>query len=392
MLQISIDASPITANPTGVGLYASSLIASLYSLQSIENFNLNIIYQPRIKEWLKFNINQVPQQICQYQNENLRILPLLIRMTDTLVKLPLPQLINLVAKYYEPADIVHGTAYGVYPCPKSLKVMTIHDMSFIKHPEYLTKKLLRFHHHRVKNSLKWTDLIITVSQSSKQDIINYLDVDPQRIYVTPLASRYDQTWREQIKIKTPFLKTQTKYDFSKPYILFVGTIEPRKNINGIIKAFNFLKQKYQIPHQLILIGQNGWKSESIFTAIASSNWRDQIHHLAYLSDELLGLFYSQASVFIYPSYYEGFGLPVLEAMNWGIPVVTSNVSSLPEVVGNAGLTVAPDDIYHICEALWQIISDQELSNNLSRNGQDRINLFSWQRTAQETLKAYRSIL
>ncbi|MFN7716534.1 MAG: glycosyltransferase, partial [Pseudanabaenaceae cyanobacterium] len=108
--------------------------------------------------------------------------------------------------------------------------------------------------------------------------------------------------------------------------------------------------------------------------------------------ELLALFYSQASVFVYPSYYEGFGLPVLEAMNWGTPVVTSNISSLPEVVGDAGLMVDPRDAEHIGEALWQIISDQELSAELSQAGQARANLFSWERTAQETLKAYKTIL
>ncbi len=392
MLHISIDAAPVTNQPTGIGLYVSNLIAALYALQTTENFSLNIIYQPRIKEWLRLNFAQLPSDLKQYQNKNLRILPLLIRMTDTLVKLPLPYLINLIAKYYEPADIVHGTAYGVYPCPKSLKVMTIHDLSFIRYPEYLTQGLLQFHHSRIRNCLKWTDLIITVSQSSKQDIINYLNFDPQRIYVTPLASRYDHNWYSQIKVKKSLLKTQTNYDFTNPYILFVGTIEPRKNINGIITAFNLLKSKYKIPHNLILIGQNGWKSKPIFNAITSSPWQREIHHLQYVNNELLALFYSEASLFVYPSYYEGFGLPVLEAMNWGVPVITSNNSSLPEVIGDAGLTVSPHDVEHICEAMWQIISSQELSANLARDGQARANSFSWQKTAYQTLAAYRSIL
>jgi glycosyltransferase involved in cell wall biosynthesis len=392
MLQISIDASPITTNPTGVGLYAANLIAALNNLQLTENFDLNVVYQPRLKEWLRSNFTSIPKELKQYQEKNLRVIPLSIRMVDALVTLPLPFLINSVAKYYEPADIVHGTAYAVYPCPHSLKVMTVLDLSFIKYPEYLTKRSLDFHRDRVRNCLKWTDLIVTISESSKQDIVEYLHIDPHRVYVTPLASRYDQAWRDQIKAAAPLLQPQIDYDFAKPYILFVSTIEPRKNIEGIITAFNTLKGKYKIPHQLVLVGQDGWKSEPIFNAIANSKWRDEIHHLKYLSDELLALFYSQASVFVYPSYYEGFGLPVLEAMNWGTPVVTSNISSLPEVVGDAGLMVDPRDAEHIGEALWQIISDQELSAELSQAGQARANLFSWERTAQETLKAYKTIL
>ncbi len=392
MLQISIDASPITTNPTGVGLYAANLIAALHNLQSVENFNLNVVYQPRLKQWLRSGFNSLPQDLQCYRDKNLRILPLSIRMVDALVGLPLPWLINPIAQYYEPADIVHGTAYAVYPCPHSLKVMSILDLSFIKYPEYLTKRSLDFHCNRVNNCLKWTDLIITISESSKQDIVEYLQIDPQRIWVTPLASRYDQVWRDQIKAQSVTLKTQVNYNFTKPYILFVSTIEPRKNIEGIITAFNSLKSKYKIPHQLVLVGQNGWKSEPIFEAMANSPWHNEIHHLKYLSNELLALFYSEASVFVYPSYYEGFGLPVLEAMNWGTPVVTSNVSSLPEVVGDAGLMVDPYDAADIGEAIWQIISDQELSDKLAKDGQTRANLFSWERTGQVTLQAYRSIL
>ena len=403
MLNISIDAAAISAKPTGVGLYAANLIQELYALQSTENFNLNIVYQPRFKQWLKLNF-AFPASFKNYSPQSLSLLPLPVRLTDLLVSLPFKSAINQFAKYYyhnhnlksanviSRPDIVHGTAYAVYPCPQSLKVMTIHDLAFMKYPEYLTKVSLDFHRNRVKNCLKWTDLIITVSESSKQDIVNYLNFDPQKVYVTPLASRYDDAWRQKIQNQAEFLKSQTHYDFRQPYILFVSTIEPRKNIAGIISAFNLLKNKYQVPHQLVLIGQNGWKSEPIFAAMANSRWTHEIHHLKYLSDELLALFYSQASVFLYPSYYEGFGLPVLEAMNWGTPVITSNISSLPEVVGDAGIMIDPYDIHGICEGLWQIIGDQELSDNLSHRSLARAKLFSWQKTAQETLRAYKTIL
>ncbi|MHC5719148.1 MAG: glycosyltransferase family 4 protein, partial [Nostoc sp.] len=167
---------------------------------------------------------------------------------------------------------------------------------------------------------------------------------------------------------------------------------PRKNINAIISAFNFLKNRYKIEHQLVLIGKKGWNYQPIFTAIENSPWKNEIHHLDYLSNELVVLFYSIADVFVYPSHYEGFGLPVLEAMTLGAPVVTSNTSSIPEVTGDAAILIDPDDYMQLAEAILQVISDSQLRQDLINKGKIRANLFSWERTAEQTLKAYRSIL
>jgi glycosyltransferase involved in cell wall biosynthesis len=267
--------------------------------------------------------------------------------------------------------------------------MSLYDISFIKYPQY-SNSVVKTYARRVKQCLQWTDLIITISESSKNDIIKYLHVPPDRIYVTPLASRYYPNYlspetREQLKLSV-------NYDFSKPYILFVSTIEPRKNIKTIISAYNSLKQKYKIEHQLVLIGQKGWHHQPIFAAIEASPWKSQIHHLNYLSDELVALFYSQADVFVYPSHYEGFGLPVLEAMTLGAPVITSNTSSLPEVAGDAALFVNPDNPMDLVDAILQIISDSNLRRELIEKGHERAKLFSWERTARETLKAYKSLV
>ncbi|MEM7716781.1 MAG: glycosyltransferase family 1 protein, partial [Cyanobacteria bacterium P01_A01_bin.68] len=158
-----------------------------------------------------------------------------------------------------------------------------------------------------------------------------------------------------------------------------------------ISAFNYLKQKYKIPHNLVLIGKKGWKYQPIFTAIENSPFTRQIHHLDYLSDELVALFYAKADVFVYPSHYEGFGLPVLEAMTLGAPVVTSNTSSLPEVVGDAALLINPDEPMQLAEAILKLISDSQLRQELIEKGKEKAKLFSWEKTAKETLKAYRNI-
>ncbi|MFP4099273.1 glycosyltransferase family 4 protein [Coleofasciculus sp.] len=263
--------------------------------------------------------------------------------------------------------------------------MTIYDLTFVKYLDYIDS-VVKTYSKRVQKCLTWTDLVITISESSKNDIIEYLNVNPDRIYVTPLASRYSS---DNLLIPS---NPSVNYDFSYPYILFVSTIEPRKNVTTLVSAFNYLKQKHKIEHHLILIGQKGWHYKPIFAAIENSPWNHHIHHLDYLCDEHVARFYSNADVFVYPSHYEGFGLPVLEAMTLGAPVVTSNTSSLPEVAGDAALLIDPNNPMELAEAILKVISDSQLRQNLIQKGKARAKLYSWERTAQETLNAYKSLL
>ncbi|MEH2139784.1 glycosyltransferase family 4 protein [Nostoc sp.] len=386
MLKVVVDATPVDSKPSGVGFYIANLICALDVLQKEENFDLGVLYQPGLKNWLRGDFI-FPESFKHSSQQYL--LPLPVRISDLLLALAFKPTLSYFEKYFGSPDILHGTNYSVYPCQNSLKVMNIYDLTFIKYPNYIDS-VVKTYTERVKRCLQWTDLVLTISESSKKDIIEYLEVDPDQVYVTPLASRYYSNYlSEEI---AQGLEKQANYDFSKPYLLFVSTIEPRKNINNIITAFNFLKEKYKIEHQLILIGKKGWNYEPIFTAIENSPWSNQIYHLNYLSNELVALFYSRADVFVYPSHYEGFGLPVLEAMTLGTPVVTSNSSSIPEVTGDAAILIDPNDPIQLAEAILKVISDSQLRQNLIEKGKTRAKLFSWERTAKETLKAYRSIL
>ncbi|MBE9035239.1 glycosyltransferase family 4 protein [aff. Roholtiella sp. LEGE 12411] len=393
MLKVVVDATPVDSKPSGVGFYVANLIRSLDALQSQEKFQLEIAYQPGFKNWLSGKL-ALPD--CLNQNSSIHhILPIPVRISDLFLtstqasSLFLYSFQNYLEQCFDYPDILHGTNYSVYPCNNSLKVMNIYDLTFIKYPNYIDS-VVKTYTKRVKHCLQWTDLVLTISESSKKDIIEYLEVDPQKIYVTPLASRYHLSYLSEEIVEK--LEKQAKYDFSKPYLLFVSTIEPRKNINNIIKAFNFLKQKYKIEHHLILIGKKGWNYEPIFMAIDTSPWKHEIHHLDYLSDKLVALFYSKADVFVYPSHYEGFGLPVLEAMTLGAPVVTANTSSLPEVTGDAAILIDPNDFIQLAEAILKIINDCQFRQELINKGQERAKLFSWERTAKETLKAYRDFV
>jgi glycosyltransferase involved in cell wall biosynthesis len=260
--------------------------------------------------------------------------------------------------------------------------MTIHDVTFIKYPEFVTS-IVRGYSDRVRRCLQWTDLVIANSESTKRDIMEYFDVPEERIRVTLLASRYSST------IDIPSIDLP---NLDKPYFLFVSTLEPRKNVVTVIKAFDYLKTKYKLEHRLLLAGKKGWRYEPIFEAIAASPFRESIVHLDYLPDTAIVGYYRSAELLIYPSIYEGFGLPVLEAMTLGCPVVTSNTSSLPEIAKDAAVLVNPSDPLEIAEGMIRIVSDSELRKDLIHKGEQRAREFSWQRTARETLEAYRSLL
>ena len=386
MLKVVIDATPVGSRPSGVGFYVANLISALHGLQEDENFQLGLVFQPRLKNWLLGDLS-FP---CSLQDYNhLHILPLPVKILDLLMRSSFKPALSYFERCFGYPDVLHGTNYLVYPSTKSIKIINIYDLTFIKYPEY-TDSVVKTYTERVKRCLKWTDLVLTISESSKKDIIDYLKVDPAKIYVTPLASRYHANYLSPEIILE--LDKQITYDFSKPYLLFVSTIEPRKNITAIISAFNYLKQKYEIEHQLILIGKKGWNYEPIFAAIENSPWKNEIHHLDYLSDQLVALFYSRADVFVYPSHYEGFGLPVLEAMTLGTPVVTSNTSSIPEVAGDAAILIDPNDYIQLAEAILKVVSDRQLRQELIKKGKERAKLFSWERTAKETLNVYRTLL
>ncbi len=416
MIKVLIDATPIQPNPSGVGLYVLNLIDQLVRFQASGNqndfnfakndFDFGICYQPGFKKWLTGNFlpaslnleglnaeKSNPENIQKYQlpkNQNVYSLPIPVRLCKPLL-LNSPSLLAFGAELFlNSPHIIHGTNYSVYPLKRSLKILNIYDLTFIKYPQYVDAVVAEYP-KIVKKCLTWTDLVITISESVKQDIVEHLGVDPSKIHVTPLASRYDSDFLNKIN---PLLVASSfrEYDFSKPYLLFVSTIEPRKNINALISAFNLLKQKYKIPHNLVLIGQKGWSYKPIFAAMADSPYRQDIYHLDYLTDELVAMFYARADVFVYPSHYEGFGLPILEAMIFDAPVVTSNVSSMPEVAGDAAVLVDPNNPEQLAEGILKVISDRAFRQDLIVRGRARTKLFAWEKTALETIKAYEKVL
>ncbi len=385
MAKVYIDATPVRNKPTGIGVYTLNLINELCDLGNKHDLNLNIYFHPSLKNWLRCNFS-IPKLLSQYS----KILPLKIPVSvaDLLAEY-FPFIFFLIKDNLGDTDLIHGTDHYIYPHQQAKKIITIHDLTFLKFPEYSTK-IVKSYTKRIKRCLNWTDAIITFSENTKQDIVDFFNVDPDVIYITPQASRYSNDYLIPQTVSNYIIPIEK--NLHSPYFLFVSTLEPRKNILNLIKAFEYLKINYDIPHKLILIGKKGWSYHFIIDYIDKSIFKTDIQHLDYVSDESLVVFYSQAEAFIYPSFYEGFGLPILEAMTLGTPVITSNTSSLPEVAGNAALYVDPCDYYQLAEMMIKILKDPILRKEMINRGKQRANNFSWKNTAMKTLGVYKSVL
>ena len=269
------------------------------------------------------------------------------------------------------------------------KVLTLHDLTPILFPEMHTRET----NLTWKSSLKFiknrTNIMICDSISTKNDCINLLNIQEKRLKVIPLAA--DEQYKPLKDKELVHDELKIEYNIDYPFILFVGTLEKRKNVPTLLKSFYKLK-KSKLDHKLVIVGGKGWKYTKIFDLIAELNLQNDVIFTDYVSDEYLVKLYNAADLFVYPSLYEGFGLPPLEAMACGCPVITSNISSLPEVVGDAGIMIDPNDIDGLTAAMLKILTDNELREELSRKSLDRSKMFSWKKTANETWKVYEDVL
>ncbi|HRY82089.1 MAG TPA: glycosyltransferase family 1 protein [Candidatus Moranbacteria bacterium] len=278
---------------------------------------------------------------------------------------------------------------------KAKLIATIHDLSFERHREYFSLKRKWWHIFiSPKKICQKAHKIIAVSESSKNDLINLYKIKSEKIIVIPSAVSdnfcvLDRNSEKLVKIKE-------KYSLPYKFILFFGTIEPRKNIIGLVRAFNQL-QKYADEnkndlekYKLVIAGEYGWMNEKIFEEIENSPFREKIQVIHSVPDEDKPYFYNLSSLFVYPSFFEGFGFPPLEAMKCGVPVIASNNSSLPEVVGNAGILIDSDKPDEIFEAMKEILENPELKNDLIKKGLEKSREFDWQKTAKKTLEVLES--
>lgn len=268
------------------------------------------------------------------------------------------------------------------------KILTVHDLSFLRYPEFFSARKNFWHQGlNIKKLVDKYDLIIAISENTKVDLMELLGVPEEKIKVIYSGLNQDAEIISSDEAKN----FKEKHDLNERFILYLGAIEPRKNVSGLVEAYNLLRDKH-LPltdYQLVLAGSRGWKNKSVYKKVADSLYRDDIKFLGYVSRAERNWLYSNASLFVYPSYYEGFGFPPLEAMSHGLATITSDVSSLPEVVGNAALTINPYSTLDLARAIETLLLDVDLRKKYATKGLERSKLFSWQKTAESYLNLFK---
>ncbi|MGR3310810.1 MAG: glycosyltransferase family 4 protein [Candidatus Brocadiales bacterium] len=286
-------------------------------------------------------------------------------------------------------DLYHNTKNALPLFSHTKSVVTIHDMAPFLFPEsftFMQRTHLQFHfRHAAKSAKK----VITVSEQSRKDIVNILGIDDKKVVSIPNGIS-DEFYR--INDTERLEAFRTEHRLAKDIILCMSTLQPRKNIDVAIRAFSQLKRQKDIPHQLVIVGRKGWLWKDTIRLVSELNLQKDIVFIGAVEDEELPLFYNLADVFLNPSSYEGFGLTCLEAMACGVPVITTNVSSLPEVVGDAGILVTPKSVEELAQAMFNVLDNNTLKDELIKKGLERVKRFSWTQTAEKTIDVYKEVL
>ena len=368
-LRIAIDAHSVGTGLGGNESYATNLIEALAEIDSHNEYTLYVTKQVAVD---------------RYQN---RWPNFFVRQTlphSPLVRIPLTLSAELRLR---PVDLLHVqyTAPPFSPCPI---VSTIHDLAFEHLPQTFNRRSWMQLRLTVRRTAKKAAQIITVSDYSKRDIIETYGVPPERITVTYEAA---PSGFRPVESEKELQRVRQTYGIEGDYILSVGSIQPRKNLKRLIAAYSNLRQKRpegKLP-QLVVVGKSAWLYEETLRAIKELELSRSVILTGYVPEADLPALYSGAVCFVYPSYFEGFGLPPLEAMKCGTPVIVGNRTSLPEVVGDAGVLVDPFDVDDIAAAIEKVIGDSDLRSQLSVKGLERAGLFDWRETARQTLAVYK---
>lgn len=267
-------------------------------------------------------------------------------------------------------------------------IITVHDLNFLYYPQYLTADSRRYYNDQIETAVKQADHILAVSQATCDDLIKLLAVSPHKITVQPHG--VDERFRPLTDAEiTPI---RHELDLPPRYILHVGTLEPRKNIAGLLHAYHDLLRDMPDAPRLLLVGRPGWLFDETEALIRNLNLQDHLLRRESVTDAQLPAVYNMADVLVMPSFYEGFGLPALEAMACGTIPIVSNRSSLPEVVGDTGLLIDPDDPATLTAALKKALTDSEWREQQQIAVRERAALFTWQRSAQIALDTVRAVL
>ncbi len=368
---VGIDARLLCSRNTGDRTYWLGLIRGLQELEEVHQYYLYVRELPELGEF--------PQLDFRF---TMRLVPAKFDRLWSVYSLPL-------AMKKDQVDVAH-VQYTVPPWMPAPTVTTIHDISFKLLPYLFTAKDRTILAKTIPSSIKRAAAVIGVSESTRTSILdNYPGTPPEKVHailngVSPL---YKPLPPDQIEANRNDIRS--RYGIPGPFVLCLGLLQPRKNVPFLLRAFARAKKEANLPHTLVVAGRRGWMADATEAAIASAG--GDVVFTGYVPDEDLPRLYAAADALAYPSLYEGFGLPPAEAMACGSPVIASNTSSLPEVVGDAGLTIDPTDSEAWTAGLIRLLTDPALAAELSSKGIERAKRFTWAKAAADTLAVYESV-
>ncbi len=352
---------------TGIGRYASSLVASLSEIDAENQYSL---YTTRGWSEIKSRI---------------------VRRGATNFSVKFDWLKRGVAKALRSVDIYHAPSPEVLPDLSARLVVTVHDLIYKTYPQGHTPETLALSEAQFQAFIPRAARIICSSRSTQNDLNRYFpEARNKTCYVYQGVDTNIFYSLPQWEIASAWEIARNK-GVAEPFILFVGTIEPRKNLRGLLKAFARLEQKKIFNGKLVVIGMAGWKNEGLAGFIEDLGLKNDVISLGFVTNDELRIFYNLAELFVLPSFYEGFGYPILEAFSCGAAVVTSNVSSCPEIAADAALTVDPDNPEAIAQTMGRVLQDPRLKNILKQKAIARARGFNNQETARKTLRVYEDV-
>jgi glycosyltransferase involved in cell wall biosynthesis len=384
-MRIVLDYTPAVHQRAGIGRYTRGLVDALIQMDA-DNAQ-KAPHQYTLLVLGRVGAHFIPSSLPS--NFRLRYIPLSDRWATVLwhrLNLPLP-----VDVFTGRADLFHGPSFTLPPS-FTPSLLTVHDLSFLRYPQGAHPALLAWLTKAVPRSLRRARHVLADSENTRADLIEIMNIPAERI--TVVGAGVEECF-QPVTDSLTLARVRARYQLPEHFILNVSTLEPRKNVTGLIAAFNRLTSTTRHPAiadlHLILAGGKGWLYEDIFAAAQASPVSERIHFTGFVADEDLPALYSLASLFAFPSHYEGFGIPVLEAMACGTPVICADNSSLPEVAGDAALLIAAADTHVLVEAMHQLLIDPLLREELIRRGLEQARKFTWEEAARRLLVVYNKV-
>jgi glycosyltransferase involved in cell wall biosynthesis len=373
-MHIAIDYTAAVQQRAGIGRYTRELVGALLHLEEAREAHRYTLFAAAGGR--SAPVGSLPPAIRR------RFLPLSDEWAARLwhrARLPIPE-----ETFTGPIDLFYSPDFVLPPTRRRTPtLLTVHDLSFLRYPDHFVPKLVRYLSRVVPESVARADRVLADSQATRTDLVELLGTSPEKVEV--LYSGVDARFRPE-REPGEQERLRARYGLDRPYVLSVGTLQPRKNYVRLIRAFVRLSVSGVM---LVIAGARGWLYEEVLEEAARHGDRTRI--LGFVAEEDLPALYRGASLFVFPSFYEGFGLPVLEAMACGVPVVCSRASSLPEVAGDAALLVDPHDEEGLREAMGRALEDEALRREMTARGLARAAHFTWERAARQLLAAFAEV-